>query len=72
MNMKMTQIRKLPTDEISKKLDDAREELMNLRFRQATGELTDTSQLFWTRRTIARLSTVLNERKYMEEEEGEK
>lgn len=72
MQMKTTEIRDLTTDEIRKRLDDAREEMMRLRFRQATGELTDTSQIRLTRRTIARFVTVLDQRKRAAEEmEGE-
>ena len=36
-------------------MNDAREELMKLRFQQATGELTDYTRLRYTRRDIARL-----------------
>lgn len=72
MHMKTTDIRDLTTEEIRKRLDDAREEMMRLRFRQATGELTDTSQIRITRRTIARFVTVLDQRKRAAEEmEGE-
>ena len=73
--MKASEIRALSTEEIEKLLDDAREELMRLRFQKATGELTDTSRLGHTRRHIARLLTILNERRREEEAakmEGEK
>ena len=60
MQMKTNEIRELTSDEIKKRLDDAREEIMRLRFRQATGELTDTSQIRLTRRTIARFVTILD------------
>ena len=49
-------------DELQKQIHDAREELMNLRFQQATGELTDFTRLRHTRRQIARLTTILHER----------
>jgi ribosomal protein L29 len=42
---------------------------MKLRFQQATGELTDFTRLSQTRRMIARLLTVLNERAAREGEE---
>lgn len=71
MQMKTHEIRDLTTDEIRKRLDDAREEIMRLRFRQATGELTDTSQIRLTRRTIARFVTILDERARAAEIEGE-
>ena len=69
--MKASEIRKLTTEEIQAKLLDAREELMRLRFQQATGELTDHTRLRYTRRLIARLLTILNERMREEAMEGE-
>jgi len=60
--MDASEIRNLSTDEILTELDDAREELMKLRFQTATGELTDFNRLRITRRNIARLITVLSER----------
>lgn len=60
--MKAAEIRELSVEQIEAKLHDAKEELMKLRFQQATGELTDTSRLLQMRRDIARLSSVLNER----------
>ncbi len=56
------EIRDLSVEEIRAELDDAREELMRLRFRTATGELTDHNQLRRARRTIARLLTIQNEK----------
>ncbi len=55
-------LRDASLDELHKQLNDAREELMKLRFQQATGELTDFTRLRHTRRQIARLMTILNER----------
>jgi large subunit ribosomal protein L29 len=55
------EIRKLSAGEIEIRLDDAREELLKLRFQVATGELSDTSRLRATRKLIARLITVLSE-----------
>jgi large subunit ribosomal protein L29 len=60
--MKIEDIRALGDGEIIAQLDEAREELMNLRFQQATGELLDTSVVGKTRRRIARYETVLRER----------
>lgn len=65
------EIRDLETDEIETQLEDARENLMKLRFQTATGELQDTNQLRTTRRLIARLLTVLKERQNESETEGE-
>ena len=61
--MKPSEIRDLKIEEIESKLADAREELMNLRFQQVSGQLTDTSRLRTVRRDIARYMTLLGERK---------
>ena len=53
--MKAEEIRALADDKIRVKIDETREEMMNLRFQQSTGELLDTSRLTETRRLIARL-----------------
>ena len=60
--MKAAEIRELTVEQIQAKLNDAREELMKLRFQQATGELQDTSRLRLLRRDVARLATVMTER----------
>jgi large subunit ribosomal protein L29 len=60
--MKLAEIKNLTSDEIKARLVDTREELMNLRFQQATGELTDFTRLLFARRTIARMLTILSER----------
>lgn len=70
--MKVGEIRDLSTDAIQARLNDAREELMRLRFQQSTGELTDFTRLRHTRRNIARFMTVLNERMQAAQMEGEK
>ncbi|MBC8332247.1 MAG: 50S ribosomal protein L29 [Anaerolineae bacterium] len=61
--MKAAEIRELTTDEINEQIDEAREELMKLRFQQATGELVDFTRIRIIRRDIARYQTILNERK---------
>ena len=67
--MKPSEIRDLKIEEIDTKLADAREELMNLRFQQVSGQLTDASRLRFVRRDIARIITIAGERKA--EVEGE-
>ncbi len=59
--MKAEEMRKLSVEEIRTKLSDSRHELMNLRFQQVTGQLTDTSRLRILRREIARMETLLKE-----------
>jgi large subunit ribosomal protein L29 len=60
--MKATEIRDLTPEEITQKIDELKQELFNLRFQQATGNLENTAALKETRKTIARLKTVMNER----------
>jgi large subunit ribosomal protein L29 len=67
--MKPSEIRDLKIEEIETKLAEAREELMNYRFQQVSGQLTDSSRLRSLRRNIARMMTITNERKA--EVEGE-
>jgi large subunit ribosomal protein L29 len=62
MSEKTQKLREASIDDLHKQLNDAREELMNLRFQQATGELTDFTRMKQTRRQIARLMTILSER----------
>ena len=68
--MKANEIRKLSIGEIESKLMDAREELMKFRFQQVTGQLTDTSQMRFVRRDIARMNTVIRELEAEAEVEG--
>ena len=70
--MKNSEIRLLSTEEIRSKLQDARQEVMNLRFQIVTGQLTDTSRIPVTRRTIARYETLLRERELAPAKEGDK
>lgn len=60
--MKVREIRPLTVAELNNKLDDAYQELFNLRFQKATGKLTNTARVREVRRTIARIRTVLRER----------
>ena len=65
--MKMYEIRALTDDQIRDELDKSYQELMNLRFREATNQLTDTNQPRKTRRDIARMLTCLRERESYQE-----
>lgn len=69
--MKAEEIRELTIEKIQDELDDAREELMRMRFQRATGELTNHNLPAATRRRIARLMTVLNEKRAAQQTEGE-
>ena len=60
--MKVKEIRKLTTEQIVAKIKESKEELFNLRFQQATGNLEKPSRIRDLRHTVARLKTVLRER----------
>ncbi len=60
--MKVKEIRDLTTEEILTKIDEYKEELFNLRFQQATGNLEKTSRITELRKTIARMKTIIRER----------
>lgn len=68
---KVDELREQDVDELTLRLNDAREELMNLRFQQASGELTDHNRLKITRRQIARIFTVLKEQEETADVESE-
>ena len=65
--MKSSEIRELSNEEINAKLKESKEELFNLRFQQATGNLEKPSRIRDLRHTVARLKTVLRERELKEE-----
>ena len=60
--MKVKEIRELSTKEINEKIVSAKEELFNLRFQQATGQLEKPSRIRDLRHEVARMKTVLRER----------
>ena len=64
---KKKDLRNLSADELRVELDDTRQELMNLRFQMATGELSDYTRLRHTRRLIARILTFLSEHERAEQ-----
>lgn len=60
--MHASEIRSLSQAEIGRHLDEAHQELFNLRFQYATGQLKNTVRMSQVRREVARLRTVLRER----------
>lgn len=60
--MKIKEIRELSDTELNQKLKDFKEELFNLRFQHATGQLDNPMRIRMVRKTIARIKTVLRER----------
>ncbi|GIP41489.1 50S ribosomal protein L29 [Paenibacillus sp. J31TS4] len=60
--MKASDIRNLTTAEIEQKIAGFKEELFNLRFQLATGQLDNPTQIRTVRKEIARAKTILRER----------
>jgi len=60
--MKLREIREMSDDALRAELNDKKEELMKLRFQQASGELQDFTRLRLMRREIARFYTIMRER----------
>ena len=60
--MKATEIRAMTSEELEKKLKELKNELFNLRFQSATGQLENNGRLRAVKRDIARIYTVLRER----------
>jgi large subunit ribosomal protein L29 len=59
--MKALELRNSTYSELTEKLDEAKEELFNLRFQVATNQLDNTTRLRQVRRDIARIQTVMRE-----------
>lgn len=59
--MKALDLRELDASELAEKLDEAKEELFNLRFQMATNQLDNTARLQQVRREVARINTVIRE-----------
>jgi large subunit ribosomal protein L29 len=59
--MRPGELRDLPVDELHSRLDSAKEELFNLRFQLATGQLDNPMRIKEVRHNIARIMTVLTE-----------
>ncbi len=61
--MKTEDIRKMSTEEIEKKIEELKSELFDLRMKQASAQLEKSHKINEDRKTVARLKTVLTERK---------
>jgi large subunit ribosomal protein L29 len=62
MPSKAAELRELPDEELYVRIESAKEELFNLRFQLATGQLDNSSRLQELRHDVARALTVLRER----------
>lgn len=64
--MKINQIREMTVPELKKTLADSKEELFNLRFQHSINQLDNPMKIAETKKTIARLLTVLHEKELAE------
>lgn len=64
--MKAKELRDLTSEELMSKLNDFKSELFSLRFQLATGQLQNTAIIKTVKRDIAKVKTVLAERKLNE------
>ena len=64
--MKAKELRDLKSEELIGKLNDFKSELFSLRFQLATGQLENTARIKMVKKDIARVKTILAERKLNE------
>ena len=60
--MKKQEIKKLSKDEILKNIDKSKKDLFNFRFQKINSQVTNPAKIGETKRTIARLKTILREK----------
>ena len=65
-NQYLTDLRNKSASELDQELVSAKKELFNLRFQNATNQLDNTGRIKEVRRNIARIQTVINQRKAAE------
>ena len=67
--IKMTEIRKLTTQELNKKLEENKKELFNLKFSASPGTLEKPHRIKELRHEVAKIKTVIRERELSESKE---
>ena len=60
--MKLKEINKLTKDQLHKNHEKFKKDLFNLRFKKTNGQLTNPSKFRETKKTIARISTLINKK----------
>ncbi len=71
MTKQAQELRELNDTELEHRLGEAKEELFNLRFQNATGQLDNLSRIPQVRRNVARIETLLREREIAAAEANE-
>ena len=64
--MKVNELRKLTSEDLTKKITESKKELFELRFKQSTGSLEKPSKIHELRKDVARMKTILRERELSE------
>lgn len=64
--MKVNELRKLTSEDLTKKIIESKKELLDLRFKQSTGSLEKPSKIHELRKDVARMKTILRERELSE------
>ena len=64
------ELRELSADDLTQRLDEVKEELFNLRFQNATGQLDNYKRLGDLKKDVARIRTILRQRELQDEEQG--
>ncbi|NLA78178.1 MAG: 50S ribosomal protein L29 [Erysipelothrix sp.] len=67
--MLINEIREKSNQELYQEIDALKDELFNLRFQLATGQLENTARIKTVRKTIARIKTVIGERAAHQQQE---
>jgi len=65
--VKASKLRDMTQDELTRKVNELKEELFNLRFQLATGQLENPMRIREVKKTIARTKTILRERELREQ-----
>jgi large subunit ribosomal protein L29 len=60
--VKATEIRKISTPDLEKRIVELKAELFNLRFQLAVGQLENTARISQVKKTIAQMKTIISER----------
>lgn len=65
--MKANELRELSNGDLEKLINDTKQELFNMRFQKSVGKLTNTARVHTLKKDIARIKTLLHERKLLAE-----
>lgn len=60
--MKASEVRKLSTSDLERRVEELKIELFNLRFQAAVGQLENTARISQVRKLIAQMKTIITER----------